>query len=545
MSARPVDVLRRLGANLTGGVRRGVAGAMLSRARPVWVRIRLAPPLAEMRAPSLPLVAGSGPPHPSLLEVLATLDAASRDPDVTGILLRLDGAPGGMARALAVRRAVAEARERKPVLAFGESLSATDYLIGSAASEVWAPPAGGISLVGLRMDSFFLRDALEKVGVKMDVLRVGSHKTAAEMFTRTGMSPEQREQMEALLDAWYGALVDGIAAGRGRAPDEVRAWIDRGPHRARTATDEGWLDACRYPDEAQDEVVARTPGAEKIEDLRVLDGSAYYGLRGGEPGWRPLLSDLPRIAYVVASGGIRRGRGFRGVASEPFRRIFEQLRRDDGVRGVVLRIDSPGGDALASDLLWRSIMLVREKKPVVVSMGDVAASGGYYMAAAGDAVLAEAGTITGSIGVVGGKLDVSGLYERLGIGRESVERGARAGLESETRSFTPDEREALRSDMRGLYDLFLERVAEGRGLPADAVARCAQGRVWSGDAARGHGLVDALGGPLEALVEVRRRAGLTEGERIVLELHPRMPRFEGLRSLVGLSSGGLRPGGWL
>jgi len=544
MSATPGDLLRRLGANLTGGVRRGVAAAMLSRGRPVWVRVRLSPPLAETRTPSLPFVGGATPPHPSLLEVLATLDTASRDPDVTGILLRLDGAPGGLARAEAVRRAVAAARERKPVFAYGESLSAADYLVASAASEVWAPPAGGIALVGLRMDAFFLRDALDKIGVETNVLRVGSHKTAAEAFTRTEMSAEQREQMEALLDEWYDGLVEGIAAGRGRTPDAVRDWIDRGPHRTLRAAEEGWIDACRYPDEAQDAVVARSPGAEKPEDLRVIDGGPYWSLRGGEPGWRPLLSDLPRIAYVVASGPIRRGHGFRGVASDPFRELFERLRRDEGVRGVVVRIESPGGDALASDLLWRSLMRIREEKPVVVSLGDVAASGGYYLAAAGDAVLAEAATLTGSIGVVGGKLDVSGLYERLGIGRQTLERGARAGRASETRGFAPDERQALRGEMRGLYDLFLDRVAEGRGLPRDAVARHAQGRVWSGEAARGRGLVDMIGGPLEALAEVRRRAGLAPRERVVLETLPRVPRFEGLRSLVGVA-GGLRLRTWV
>jgi len=283
--------------------------------------------------------------------------------------------------------------------------------------------------------------------------------------------------------------------------------------------------------------VVRSPGAETIDDLRVIDGGAYHGLRAGEPGWRPLLSDLPRIAYVVASGGIRRGHGVRGVASDVYRELFERLRRDEGVRGVVVRIDSPGGDALASDLLWRSIMVTRKDKPVVVSLGDVAASGGYFLAAAGDAVLAEAGTVTGSIGVVGGKLDVSALYERLGVGRASVERGARVGLQSEDRGFTPDERGALRDEMRALYDLFLDRVAEGRGLAREAVARSAQGRVWSGARARELGLVDADGGPLEALVELRRRAGLAPDARTVLEVYPRLPRLEGLRSLVGLASG--------
>jgi protease-4 len=541
LSLHPGALLRRIGANVSGGVRRGVAAAMLSRGRPVWVRVRLAPPLSEMRMPALPFA--SGPPPQSLLEVLATLDGASRDPDVTGILIRMEDAGVGLARALALQRAVADAATRKPVLVFGERYSAGDYLIASGASEIWAPPAGSIGIVGLRFDTFFLREAFDKLGIRADVLRVGSHKSAAEPFTRTEMSPEQREQLEALVEDHYEALVGAIASGRGRTPGDVRAWIDRGPHRAATAAEEGWLDACRYPDEAQDEVVARSPGAERPEDLRVIDGAAYYGLRAGEPGWRPLVGDLPRIAYVVANGAIRRGRGARGVASDLYRELFERLRRDEGVRGVVLRIESPGGDALASDLLWRSVMITRKDKPVVVSLGDVAASGGYYLAAAGDTVLAEAGTVTGSIGVVGGKLDVAGLYERLGIGRGSVERGARAGLHSETRGFTPDERAALREEMRALYDLFLDRVAEGRGLPRDEVARCAQGRVWSGARARGLGLVDDHGGPLEALAEVRRRAGLSPVARTVLEIHPRLPRFEGLRSLAGLSAG-LRLRGW-
>jgi protease-4 len=182
-------------------------------------------------------------------------------------------------------------------------------------------------------------------------------------------------------------------------------------------------------------------------------------------------------------------------------------------------------------------MVTRKDKPVVVTLGDVAASGGYYLAAAGDTVLAEAGSLTGSIGVVGGKLDVSGLYERLGIGRDSVERGARAGLASETRGFTPDERGALREEMRALYELFVDRVAEGRGLPRDQVARAAQGRIWSGERARSLGLVDALGGPLEALREVRRRAGIPATQRVLVEVHPRLPRWEGLRGLLGLLGG--------
>jgi protease-4 len=199
---------------------------------------------------------------------------------------------------------------------------------------------------------------------------------------------------------------------------------------------------------------------------------------------------------------------------------------------VVLRIDSPGGDGVASDLIWRAVRQLRRDKPVVVSMGDVVASGGYYVAAAADAIFAEPGTVTGSIGVVGGKVNLAGLYERLGVGKEAVERGARAGLLSETRAFTADERSAVRGEMKALYELFLERVAEGRSMSRDDVARVAQGRIWSGLRAKALGLVDGLGGPLEALLEVRRRAGIPVEESILLEIHPRIPRIPGLLSLI-------------
>jgi protease-4 len=371
--------------------------------------------------------------------------------------------------------------------------------------------------------------------VRAEVLRVGSHKTAAELLTRHNLSPEHREQLEALLDDWYEAWVDAIARGRGREPGTVRDWIDRGPHRAPRALEEGWIDACRQPDEAQDEIVSRSPGASRVEDVRMVDGAAYLTLRAGNPGWRPLSGDLPRVAYVVAQGAIRRGHGLRGVASDVYRELFERLRRDEGVAGAVLRIESPGGDALASDLLWRAVRVLGRDKPVVVSLGDVAASGGYYLAAAGQTVLAEPVTLTGSIGVVGGKLNLEGLYERVGVARDALDRGARAGLFSETRGFTPDERGAVREEMRAVYDLFLDRVAEGRSLDRDEVARRAEGRIYSGARAREVGLVDAPGGPLEAVEEVRRRAGLDPEARILLEVLPRMPRLGSLRAVLAAS----------
>ena len=309
------------------------------------------------------------------------------------------------------------------------------------------------------------------------------------------------------------------------------------PYTARAAVDVGLVDGCLYPDELEGELEALVPvpGPDRPgpRRVRLVPADLYHALRTSDPGWRPLVSDLPRIAYVVARGAIHRSGGWRGIASEPVRELLEQLRREEGVRGVVLRIDSPGGDALSSDLIWRQVALVRREKPVVVSMGDVVASGGYYIAAAADALFAEAGTVTGSIGVFGGKVNIGGLYRRIGIAKDAVERGARAGLLSEARDFTPDERAAVREGMSDVYTTFLERVAEGRGLSLEAVDRVAQGRIWSGARARTLGLVDGLGGPLEALRDVRRRAGLGEDERVLLEIHPRVPTWSLLMRALG------------
>jgi len=264
--------------------------------------------------------------------------------------------------------------------------------------------------------------------------------------------------------------------------------------------------------------------------LRV-EASVYYALRAADPGWRPLIGGLPRIAYVVARGTISRGASQRGVSSNTYGELLEALRRDERVAGVVLRIDSGGGDALASDLLWRAVTVVRRDKPVVVSMGDVVASGGYFVAAAADEIFAEAGSVTGSIGVVGGKVNLEGLYRRVGVAKDAVERGARAGMLSEGRGFTPDEKRAVRTEMNAVYENFVSRVAEGRKVSVEEIQAVAQGRIWSGERARQVGLVDAIGGPLEAIAAVRGRASV-ESEAVLVDRYPRRPRIPGVRDVL-------------
>jgi protease-4 len=542
-AARPAAMVRSAGANLVRAARRLAARAALPRRGGAWVVVRLSPHLEEIAPPRLPFARA---PSLGLLDVLATLETAADDPRVAGVLLRFLGPLEGWSRVLSLRRAVQQLAERgKPVVAYGEIFGAESLVVASGATRFWLPETGSVFLVGLRIESLFLRRLLERFEVRPEVVRVGSYKTAGEHFTRDRMSPEQREQLEALADDLFEALVEAVASGRGLDAAAVRERVDRGPYPGPAAVEAGFADGCLYPDEVERELFALAPetATEGPEARpRLIDAAAYYALRVSDPGWRPLLRDLPRIAYVVGRGTIHRGSGPRGIASETLRELLERIRRRPEIRGVVLRLDSPGGDGSASDLLWRSVSLLTQEKPVVVSMGDVVASGGYYMAAAADALFAEAGTITGSIGVVGGKVDLEGFYRRVGLTKEGVERGARAGLLSEARGFTREERAAVRDVLTSVYDTFLDRVARGRGLSSEALARVAEGRVWSGARADSLGLVDAIGGPLEALREARRRAGLRDEDRYLLEFHPRLPPIPGLLSLLRWRPGGM--GSW-
>jgi protease-4 len=542
-AVRPTAMLRSAGANLVRAARLLAVRAALPRRGGVWVVVRLSPQLEEIAPPRLPF---ARTPSLGLLDVLATLERAAEDPRVAGVLLRFLGPLEGWSRVLSLRRAVQNLTERgKPVVAYGEIFGSESLVVASGATRLWLPETGSVFLVGVRIESFFLRRLLERFEVRPEVVRVGSHKTAGELFTRDRMSPEAREQVEALADDLFEALVEALASGRGLDAATVRDRIDAGPYPGPAAVEAGLADGCLYPDEVERELFELAPqtardGAE--ERPRLMDAAAYHSLRASDPGWRPLLRDLPRIAYVVGRGAIHRGSGSRGIASETLRELLERMRRRPEVRGVVLRLDSPGGDGSASDLLWRSVSLLTREKPVVVSMSDVVASGGYYMAAAADALFAEAGTITGSIGVVGGKIDLEGFYRRVGLAKESVERGARAGLLSEARGFTREERAAVRDVLTSVYEIFLDRVARGRGLSSEALASVAEGRVWSGARADALGLVDAIGGPLEALREVRRRAGLRDEDRYLVEVHPRLPPIPGLSSLLRWRPG--RMGSW-
>ncbi len=533
-------IVRRASGNAARAARLLAARAVLGRRAPFWLLVRLAPPFEEARSARLPFSRGRSS---SLLETLRALDAAVSDPRVGGVLLRCAGAPHGYAAAASLRRAVDAVRAAgKPVAAYGESMHQAEYWVASGADKLWLPETGSIHLVGLRSEAMFFARLLARLDLKLDVVRVGSHKAAAETFTRESMSPESREQVEAYLDDVFGELVAAIATGRRQDASVIRERIDAGPYRAETACEAGLADGCLYPDQVEEALAGLLPASGESHAsgsaprARMIDAEAYAAIHADDPGWSPLFRAHPRIAYLVASGAIQRRGGMSGISVEALSRTLRALGEDDAVRAIVLRIESPGGDALASDILWRALCVAKREKPLVVSMGEVAASGGYFAAVAGDTVFAEAPTLTGSIGVVGGKLDAGALLEKIGVDHDAVERGRRAGLLTSLRGFTPDERNLVRRDMESVYDVFLRRVEAGRGLTRASLAGIAQGRIWSGVRALALGLIDAHGGPLEAIREARSRAGLAAEDAVALDVQPRHAPLDRVRNLLGVET---------
>ncbi len=533
-------IVRRASGNAARAARLLAARAVLGRRAPFWLLVRLEPPFEQTRTARLPFSRGRAP---SLLETLRALDAARSDPRVGGVLLRCAGAPHGYATAASLRRAVDAVRAAgKPVAAYGESMHQAEYWVASGADKLWLPETGSIHLVGLRSESMFFARLLARLDLKPEVVRVGSHKAAAESFTRESMSPESREQIEAYLDDVFGELIAAIATGRRLDAAVVRERVDAGPYRAATACEAGLADGCLYPDQVEEALANLLPASGESQAsgaaprARLVDAQAYAAIHADDPGWSPLLRPRPRIAYVVASGAIQRRTGMAGISVEALSRTLRALGEDEGVRAIVLRIESPGGDALASDILWRALCVAKRDKPLVVSMGEVAASGGYFAAVAGDTIFAEAPTLTGSIGVVGGKLDAGALLEKFGVDHDAVERGRRAGLLSPLRGFTPEERNLVRRDMEAVYDVFLRRVEAGRSLTRAELADIAQGRIWSGVRALALGLVDAHGGPLEAIREARSRAGLAAEDAVALDVQPRHAPIDLVRGLLGIEA---------
>jgi protease IV len=455
-----------------------------------------------------------GAQQATLRETIATIHRAKRDARVKTLVIQPSVEGALWAQLQELRAAIDDFRSSgKPVVAYLEASTAQEYYLASAANRIILMPAGAIDLSGLATYELFFRGALDKLGVYPDLLHIGDYKTYSNTFNEKGYTPAHREMDRSLNKDWFDQLVAAISAGRKRPDADVRKMIDDGPYLADEAKKAGLVDELGYEDQIDD--------APPVKGLRRIEGDAYEratestGGLGGE-----------RIALLYAVGTIASGKssfdspGGQVLGSDTFASWLRKVRVDPSIRAIVVRIDSPGGSAIASDVIWRELMLTREVKPVIVSMGDVAASGGYYMAVPANVIVAEPGTITGSIGVVTGKFVLKDTLDKLGIGVDSVSDGRMAEINSPFRPFSKDERTKIEEQLQSTYELFLSRVAEGRHSTPAKIDAMAQGRVWTGRQAKDLGLVDELGG-LDAAVQVaRERAKIDPKKTIQLVVYP-------------------------
>jgi protease-4 len=442
----------------------------------------------------------------SYMNLLNRLHEAARDPAAKGIFIHLEQAPFSLAQAEELRAEIATARSqgKSVIIYLDRSTSNAAYFLASAADKVYLHPAANLNLVGLSAELQFYAAAMDLVGVDAQYARRADYKSAPEQYLSTEASPANREQMNALLDNTYAHFTEGIAESRGRSPEQIAQLIDEGPFTAEEALEEGLVDGLVYPDQLEDKIEALIPKSNL---------SMGYGKRGAMQGWRaPNEIAVIYVEGVIVTGASSSGgllsRGQQS-GSETITRQLLLARRDPSVRAVVMRVDSPGGSAFASDEIWRAVERLKAKgKPVIVSMGGTAASGGYYVAAGATAIYAMPSTVTGSIGVYSGKFNVEGLYDRLGIQVEQYTRGRNAAMYSLSRPMDDSEYAAMDRMVASTYAQFREKVRQGRNMDEDQVESVTQGRVWTGSAAHENGLVDELGTFHDAVTRARLEAGI-------------------------------------
>jgi len=481
--------------------------------------LRLEGNIPEKPPLELPAFLGAGGPGLTVAHVWMTLQKAAADAHIKAIVLEPEGLATGWATLEEIRSDIERFRKSgKPVYAFLRAPSTRDYYVALAADRIYLGPQEPLMLKGLRAEMMYFKKTLDKLGVSVDVEHAGKYKDYGDMFTRADMSPETREVMTSVVDDLYGNLVRRIAEGRKKSPEEVRALIDQGPFTAAQARHAGLVDELRFEDQMWGELKDRLHSGE----LKKVAAGEYMQVPMEAVG----LQGKSRIAMVIGEGDITRGDagddGSTGnnLTSYGFDKLLRQVAEDSSIKGVVVRIDSPGGEQVASDEIWRQMNLLSKKKPLVFSMADLAASGGYYIAMTGDPVVAYPGTLTGSIGVVFGKPNLHGLYDKLGITKDAVQRGQHAGIDSDYASLAPDERKLLRDGVEESYRDFVGKVADARRRGFDEIEPLAQGRVWLGSQAKARGLVDELGGFDTAIELVKKKAHIPAGERVSLVMYP-------------------------
>ena len=492
--------------------------------------------LAEVRRDGLISAFDTGPLL--MREFVDALDAASNDDRVQGLVVRLGSGSITIAQAQELRDAVAAfSGSGKFTLAFSESFGGIGsgtvaYYLASAFDSIWVQPSGAIGLTGIALEAPFLKGALDKLGVRAKVEQRQEYKAAAEMFTREQFSEPARASLQRLVDSWFAQIVGGIATSRGLDPGAVRGLIDKGPYLANEALDTDLVDGLGYWTDVLSSTLASASFDEEVAD-RMRIGKYLASVE------RP-NSDGPKVALIYGVGAV-----LPGADDDPFSdgatfaadsvaKAIATAAKDNEIRAILFRIDSPGGAYTAADTVWREVdRASRAGKPVVVSMAGVAASGGYFVAMPADRIVAQPGTVTGSIGVFAGKAVTEALWQKLGITWDEIHAGDRATMWSQIRDFPPGAEEKFSRILDAIYEDFTTKLSRGRSLSKEQVDAVARGRVWSGADARANGLVDAIGGYSAAIAEVKRTLSLAPGESINLVDFPKpRSRLERVVSLL-------------
>ncbi len=476
---------------------------------------------------------GVGEPK-SFSSLLLQLRKAKADARVGAVLLDINFPGIGWGKADELRDAIRDFRSSgKPIYSYMELGMNKEYYIASATEKIFLPPAGDLYVNGLAANAMFYRGSLDKLGIVPEFIKIGKYKNAPDQYLRKDMSEEQREVINAILDGYFGNLVNAIAEARGKSPEDVRSIIDGAPYHAKQALEIGLIDGASYRNQVYDDLKNRL-GYKAEDELRIVSENTYKEVTPESLN----LNKGERIAVVYASGTINIGSSQNSpvsgsfVGSDTIVKAINTAAKDDTIKAIVLRVDSPGGSALASDLMWNAIEEAKKKKPVVVSMADVAASGGYYIACNANKIVAHPNTITGSIGVFMGKPNVKGLYDWLGVSNEYVMRGKNAGIFRETESWTDDERKKMESQTNIIYfDDFVPKVAAGRNKSPEEVNSIGQGHVWTGTQAKENGLIDEFGGLDKAISIAKELAQIPADKEINRVLLPAGKTF--LEALFG------------
>jgi protease-4 len=462
---------------------------------------------------------------PTVRSVVDNLRKAKADSRVRAVILKPTGFESPFwGKVQEIRDAVIEFRKSgKPVYAYLEYGGDREYYLATAADKVFLMPSSPLDLTGIATYELFLRGTLDKIGAYPDLHHVGQYKTAVNTFTQKGYTRAQKEMDEALTRDLYEQLVRGIADGRKKNEGDVRTILDDGPFLPEDALHAGLIDDVAY----EDQVEEKLRGGERMSHI---DGDDYARVSTGSIG----LDRGPRIAVIHAAGAITGGKsGFDPLngavtGSDTLIEYIRRARKDNAVRAIVLRIDSPGGSATASDAIWRELMITKQERadrPLVASMSDLAASGGYYIAMPAQVIVAQPSTLTGSIGIFGGKIVTGGVYEKLGARIESTSLGKHAEMNSPARPFNPDEIMKLQEQLQAFYDQFVEKVADARHSTPEKIDALAQGRVWTGRQAKQNGLVDQLGGLDQAIAVAKQRAKIPAESGVEIVVYPPRKSF--------------------